>query len=187
VAGDFDGDGHADIYAVQNSYAPIPAVGRFDGGLSQLLDGDGHGGFTVVGEDDSKLTVPGDGKALAILDLDQDGWADFVISHNNSTTLAFRNRGERGRHSFGVKLVGPSGNPNAIGASVSAMYKDGSTQTSEVSCGVSYYSQSSANCFFGYSDLNPVVRLKVRWPTGAVSEEVFSPHSPLLILSAAPP
>ena len=27
VAGDFDGDGHADIYAVQNSYAPIPAVG----------------------------------------------------------------------------------------------------------------------------------------------------------------
>ena len=23
VAGDFDGDGHADIYAVQNSYAPI--------------------------------------------------------------------------------------------------------------------------------------------------------------------
>ncbi len=31
AAGDFDGDGHADIYAVQNSYAPIPPVGRFDG------------------------------------------------------------------------------------------------------------------------------------------------------------
>ena len=48
AAGDFDGDGHADIYAVQNSYAPIPAVGRFDGGLSQLLRGDGHGHFTPV-------------------------------------------------------------------------------------------------------------------------------------------
>jgi len=37
VAGDFDGDGHADIYAVQNSYAPIPYVGRFDGGLGQFF------------------------------------------------------------------------------------------------------------------------------------------------------
>src|SRR6185503_19977561 len=46
VAGDFDGDGNADIYAVQNSYAPIPSVGRFNGGLSQLLRGDGHGRFT---------------------------------------------------------------------------------------------------------------------------------------------
>ena len=48
VAGDFDGDGKADIYAVQNSYAPPAVVGRFDGGLSQLLRGDGRGGFTAV-------------------------------------------------------------------------------------------------------------------------------------------
>src|SRR6478609_9138262 len=31
VAGDFDGDGFADIYAVQNSFAPAPSIGRFDG------------------------------------------------------------------------------------------------------------------------------------------------------------
>ncbi len=37
AAGDFDGDGRADILAVQNSYAPIPSVGRFDGGLGQFL------------------------------------------------------------------------------------------------------------------------------------------------------
>ena len=36
VAGDFDGDGKVDLYAVQNSYAPNPVVGRFDGGLSQF-------------------------------------------------------------------------------------------------------------------------------------------------------
>ncbi|HUL55131.1 MAG TPA: VCBS repeat-containing protein, partial [Opitutaceae bacterium] len=48
VAGDFDGDGHADLYVVQNSYAPAPAIGRFDGGLSQLLRGDGRGNFVPV-------------------------------------------------------------------------------------------------------------------------------------------
>lgn len=29
-----------DIYVVQNSYAPIPAIGGFDGGLGQLLLGE---------------------------------------------------------------------------------------------------------------------------------------------------
>ncbi|MES1194871.1 MAG: VCBS repeat-containing protein, partial [Opitutus sp.] len=91
VAGDFDGDGHADIYAVQNSYAPIPAVGRYDGGLSQLLKGDGHGHFSPVPPAESNLVVPGDAKALAVLDLDHDGWPDFLVTRNNDTTLAFRN------------------------------------------------------------------------------------------------
>src|SRR5208283_1244996 len=69
VAGDFGGDGHAGIYAVQNSYAPIPSVGRFDGGLSQLLRGDGRGHFTPVAPSESNLVVAGDAKALAVVDL----------------------------------------------------------------------------------------------------------------------
>ena len=65
VAGDFDGDGHADIYAVQNSFAPLALVGRFDGGLSQLLRGDGHGNFSPATPLESGLVVTGDAKALA--------------------------------------------------------------------------------------------------------------------------
>lgn len=93
VAGDFDHDGKADIYAVQNSYAPTPVVGRFDGGLSQLLRGDGQGRFTPVPPAESGLVVPGDAKALVTLDLDKDGWLDFLVTRNNDTTLAFRNKG----------------------------------------------------------------------------------------------
>ena len=78
VAGDFDGGGHADIYAVQNSYAPSPAIGRFDGGLSQLLRGDGRGHFSPVPPAESGLVVPGDAKALAVLDLGNDGWPGFL-------------------------------------------------------------------------------------------------------------
>jgi hypothetical protein len=81
VAGDFEGSGHAGIYAVQNSYAPIPLVGRFDGGLSQLLRGDGRGHFAPVPPAESGLVVPGDAKALAVLD--HDGWPDFVVTRNN--------------------------------------------------------------------------------------------------------
>ncbi|HYD84656.1 MAG TPA: VCBS repeat-containing protein, partial [Opitutus sp.] len=80
ATGDFDGDGHADLYTVQNSYAPIPLVGRFHGGISQLLHGDGRGNWTAVPPSDSNLVVSGDAKALASVDLDRNGWADFVVT-----------------------------------------------------------------------------------------------------------
>jgi hypothetical protein len=169
VAGDFDGDGHADIYVVQNSYAPAPAIGRFDGGLSQLLRGDGHGNFTPVPPIESGLVVPGDAKALAVLDLGNDGWPDFLVSRNGGATLAFHNRGVAGRHSLRVVLQGQPGNPQAVGARVTAEYADGTTQAGEVCAGSGYYSQSTAALFFGSTDGNPLRRVRVRWPSGATT------------------
>lgn len=167
AAGDFDGDGKADLYLLQNSYAPIAAIGRFDGGLSQLLRGDGQGHFSVVPPAESNLIVTGDAKALAVLDLDRDGWADFLATRNNTTTQAYRNNGIAGRKSFCIHLQGLPGNPTAIGARISVERADGSTQVSEVYSASSYYSQSTAGSFFGYSDTNPPVRARVQWPSGA--------------------
>ena len=169
VAGDFEGAGHADIYVVQNSYAPAPAIGRFDGGLSQLLRGDGRGHFFPVPPVESGLVVPGDAKALAVLGFDNDGWPDFLVSRNGDATLAFRNRGVAGLHSVRVVLQGKPGNPQAVGARVTAEYADGASQTSEVSAGSGYYSQSTAALYFGFADGNPLRRLRVRWPSGATS------------------
>jgi hypothetical protein len=171
VVGDFDGDGKADIYAVQNSYAPIPLVGRFDGGLSQLLRGDGHGHFEAVPVAASGLLVPDDAKALAVLDLDQDGWPDFLVTRNNSTTLAFRNQGREGGHSLGVRLRGRPGNPTAVGARISLEMHDGTTQTAEVFAGGGYSSQSSATIFFGWTSSNPPRTIHVRWPDGSSSDQ----------------
>ena len=183
VAGDFDGDGHADIYAVQNSYAPIPAVGRFDGGLGQLLRGDGHGHFTPVPPVESGLLVPGDAKALAVFDLDQDGWPDFLVTRNNDTTLAFRNNGVAGHNSLRIILRGPAGNPTAVGARITVELTDGTMQTGEVYAGSGYYSQSTAACFFGYLDANPPKQIRVRWPSGATSGQDAPPTPHTVILS----
>jgi hypothetical protein len=184
VAGDFDGDGKADIYAVQNSYAPIPSVGRFDGGLSQLLRGDGRGHFALVPPSESNLVVTGDAKALAVLDLDEDGWPDFLITRNNSITLAYHNKGVPGRHSLRILLHGPAGNPTAVGARISVELVDGSTQTSEVYAGSGYYSQSTSACFFGYPDSNPPKHIRVRWPSGITTRYDGLPQLTTLVLSA---
>ncbi len=171
AAGDFDGDGRADIYAVQNSFGPVASIGRFDGGLSQLLRGDGHGHFTAVPPAESSLVVPGDAKGLAVLDVDQDGWPDFLVSRNNSSPLLFRNRGVAGRHSFRVVLHGGPGNPRAVGACVQVELADGTREAGEISAGSGYLSQSAPACFFGYGDGNPPRRITIRWPDGHTTTE----------------
>jgi hypothetical protein len=170
VAGDLDGDGHADIYAVQNSYAPIPSIGRFDGGLSQLLRGDGRGGFTLAPASETNLVVPGNAKAAVQLDLNNDGWPDFIVSRNDSTTLAFANPGAAGRHPLRIVLRGAAGNPLAVGARIVLELADGSRQSADISCGSSHYSQSVAACFFNFATGNPPRKVHVVWPSGAATD-----------------
>ena len=182
VTGDFDGDDHADIYTVQNSYAPITPVGRFDGGLSQLLLGDGHGHFSPVTPRQSGLVVAADAKALVMLDLDQNGWPDFLVSRNNNNTLAFRNNAVAGHNPLRIILRGPAGNPTAVGARITVSFTDGSTEISEVYAGSGYYSQSTAACFFGYTQANPPAKIEVRWSDGAVTEQKWTAESSTIII-----
>jgi hypothetical protein len=182
VAGDFDGDGHADIYTVQNSYAPAPMIGRFDGGLSQLLRGDGHGHFAAVPPADSGLVVPGDAKALARVDLDGDGWPDFLVTRNGDPSMSFRNGGVAGRHSLAVRLRGSAGNPAGIGARLTLELVDGTRQTVELQAGSGYYSQSSATAFFGWPDATPPRQLHVFWPDGTVTNMNVAPGTASLMV-----
>jgi hypothetical protein len=130
--------------------------------------------------------VTGDAKALVVLDLDDDGWPDFLLSQNNNPTMAWRNAGVAGRHSFRVVLEGPQGNSTSVGATVVLELADGATQTVEVHAGSGYYSQSSSACFFGYPDTNPPRSLHVRWPDGRMTTEPVSASPARLVICKAP-
>jgi hypothetical protein len=177
VAGDFDGNGHADICAVQNSYAPIPETGRLDGGLGQFLRGDGSGGFFPVPVRESQLVVPGDGKGLAVFDADGDGWPDLIATRNNSRTLVFRNQGRPDGKSFTVTLHGPVQNPHAIGARIEVVMGDGKLQVAEVTAGGGYLSQSSATSFFGFRPEYPPFEIRIAWPSGKRSHDTWIPDA----------
>jgi len=182
AAGDFEGSGPAGVYAVQNSFAPVPAVGRLDGGLSQLLRGDGRGDLAAVPPAESGLVVPENAKALAVADLDQDGWPGFLVTRNNGTSLAFHHGSRAGRQPLRIVLRGANGNPTAVGARVTVTYRDGSTETSEVYAGSGYYSQSTAALFFGYPNANPPTKITVAWPSGRATETAFAPGSPTIVI-----
>ena len=181
VAGDFDGDGLADLVAVQNSYAPAPSIGRFAGGLGQMLTGDGRGDFIPVAPEESGLVVPGDAKAFVVTDLNDDGWPDLVASRNDQPALAFTHQGRTGYRGFRVLLQGASGNPTAIGARFTLTLADGSTQSGEVQAGSGYYSQSSPAVFFSYPAGALPRELVVTWPDGTSSRHAFPVQPPVTL------
>ncbi|HEU5079739.1 MAG TPA: VCBS repeat-containing protein [Opitutaceae bacterium] len=67
AVGDFDGDGAIDLYCAGNNFGPEPTTGRFDGGVSTLLLGNGKGEFSAVLPAQSGLVVPGEARSVAII------------------------------------------------------------------------------------------------------------------------
>jgi hypothetical protein len=130
--------------------------------------------------------VTGNAKALALIDIGDTGWPSFVVTRNNSTSLLFRNGGVAGCKPLKIVLRGRPGNPTAVGARVTVAFADGASQTTEVYAGSGYYSQSTASCFFVFTESNPAVYVRVRWPSGAISQSDAPRQSPILRIFAPP-
>ena len=118
--------------------------------------------------------VPGDGKGLATVDLDRDGWPDLVATRNNGHALCFRNNQKTGGNSFGIELQGLKSNPRGIGSRIEIVLTNGKTQTAEVSAGGGYLSQSDTVCFFGFPDGNPPSKINVTWASGEISSQTWT-------------
>jgi enediyne biosynthesis protein E4 len=170
---DFDGDGLVDLAIAQNFYGPEPKTGRFDGGLSLVLLGDGRGGFNAMDPADSGILVPGDAKALAVLDLHGRGRPDLLISQNAGPLLAFEHAGIDGREFFSVALQGAAGNPDAVGGRIAVRYRDGRVEGREIAAGSGHLSQSAPYAFFGYAQANPPVEITARWPDGVTGRRTW--------------
>ncbi len=111
VATEVDGDGHPDVYVVQNFFATQPETGNLDGGLSVLLRGTGKGTFDVVEPAASGLIVPDDASAVAAADLNGDHRPDMVVAANNGAPRVFAPQTETSAKISGGASEGTSRKP----------------------------------------------------------------------------
>lgn len=172
VLSDVDLDGHLDAYLVHNFYSLPEEVGPFKGGLSMLLRGTGSAEqlFEPVWPSESGLEVPGDAKSLAAVDINQDGWQDFVVGVNDAQPELFVNAtaGIRDTRPLRIWLKGAAGNPTAIGARVTVKAGSLPPQTAEVAGGGSYLAQSGSDLIFAVPAGADGASVTVIWPDGSV-------------------
>jgi len=162
---DFDGDGREDVFVAQNYFAVRTEDNRLDAGRGLLLRGDGRGQFTAAPGHETGLTIYGEQRGAAVADFDEDGRPDLVVTQNGASTKLYRNM--NARPGLRLRLSGPGGNPEGIGATVRLGLGATLGPAREFRAGSGYWSQDSAVQVLAAA-VNPT-SVWIRWPGGRIT------------------
>jgi hypothetical protein len=169
---DVDLDGDEDVVVVNGHV--IDNIELYKSGQrfeqpSHLFLNDGAGRFRLAGaEAGSWFGRRRVGRAVATLDVDDDGDLDLVVAENDGRASLLENRMGAGRSWLGVRLVGAGANTAAIGARV-RVTAGGRVQMREQRGTCSYGSFVDLRIHFGLADADVADLVEVRWPTGATT------------------
>ena len=135
-----------------------------------LLQNDGKGRFTDVGRSAGPyFKTKRSGRGLAILDYDNDGDVDVLISHVDleAAPALLRNDGSTGNHWLGVTLTGKNGLTSGLGAFVKVS-AGGREQVVVNQWSTGYLSNSDPRIHLGLGKSSRIERLEVTWPDGSI-------------------
>ncbi len=160
---DFDNDGDLDL---------VTANGTAEELILQyplLLENDGDGRFKDVGKEAGPyFQTKRSGRGLAILDFDNDGDIDILISHVDleAAPALLRNESGKENHWLGLTLTGPLGLSSGLGALVT-VEAGGSKQVAINQWSMGYLSNNDPRVHLGLGRAEKIDRLVVSWPDGS--------------------
>jgi enediyne biosynthesis protein E4 len=159
---DYDNDGDLDIVAASGTAEELTLQ------YPLLLENDGKGHFKNVGmEHSSYFSTKHSGRSLAVLDFNNDGNMDILISHidNNGTPALLKNEGGNGNHWLGLKLKGEKGPASEIAAKVTVT-AGGKKQVLFNQWTTSYLTNNDPRIHAGLGTNKKVDLLEIRWSDG---------------------
>jgi hypothetical protein len=177
---DFDGDGNEDLFISQNYFAVRVEDYRMDAGEGLLLQGNGQGAFTTKFGYQSGIKVFGEQRGSAVGDLNGDGRPDLLIAQSKDKPRLYINA--FGKSGLKLSLNGPATNPNGQGASVRAIFDNGSKGPARLVGGSSgRYSQGGASQILGGA--KSISAIEVSWPRGKRTRVKVTDTTKPLVLS----
>lgn len=164
---DYDNDGDLDIVAANGTAEELILQHPL------LMENDGKGKFKNVGKDHGAyFSTKRSGRGLAVMDFDNDGFLDIIISHvdKQGTAALLRNEGGNGNHWLGLTLKGKNGPASAIGAKVT-ITAGGKKQVFVNQWATSYLSNNDQRLHIGLGQQKQIDQLEINWSDG--KKEVY--------------
>jgi hypothetical protein len=165
---DYDNDGDLDIVAADGTAEELILQ------YPLLLENDGKGHFKNTGkEHGAYFSTKRSGRGLAVLDYDNDGNLDIIISHlyNGGTPALLRNNGGNGNHWLGLTLKGKDGPASVIAAKVTVT-SGGKKRVFVNQWATSYLSNNDPRIHIGLGKEKQIDQIEINWTNG--KKEIYN-------------
>jgi enediyne biosynthesis protein E4 len=157
---DLDNDTDADLCIVNGSAFVLT------GSETLLLENDGSGRFTEAGKAGGAFfQTPIDGRGNAVLDFDNDGRLDLLMTLLADRPVLLHNRHPLDHRWLKLQLEGTRSNRSGYGALITLTAGD-RVQRGQAMCPTGFLMQGDARVHFGLGQASRVDRLEILWPSG---------------------
>ncbi|MDH5603162.1 MAG: CRTAC1 family protein [Cyclobacteriaceae bacterium] len=161
---DYDNDGDMDIFSANGTAHILEAQ------LPLLLENDGMGNFRNSGPELSEyFNEKHSGRGAAVLDYDNDGHLDIIVSHldGEGVPVLLRNEGNS-NHWLGIELQATKEDPTVIvGAKITLEMNDRTLVRYNIP-GNAYLSHNDPRVHVGLGSQELVEKLSVQWGDGTI-------------------
>ena len=161
---DYDNDGDLDIIAANGTAEELILQ------YPLLLENDGKGHFKNAGQELGEyFKTKRSGRGLAVVDYDNDGDIDVIISHvdKQATTAVLRNDGGNSNHWLGLTLKGQNGPASAISAKVTVTAGE-MKQVLINQWATGYLSSNDPRLHIGLGKNKKIDLLGIKWSDGTI-------------------
>ncbi|MBD3675008.1 MAG: CRTAC1 family protein [Planctomycetaceae bacterium] len=164
---DADNDGWLDLFVANGhvddrTWMPVPEDYRM---YPQLFLNERDGHFKEIGQSlEGYFSEQWIGRGVATGDLNRDGFADLVVSHQLDPSIILMNETDSRHQSITLRLIGTESHRDAFGAIV-VFQTTPQIQTRELVGGGSFQSASALEVHAGLGT-ESMIPIEIRWPSG---------------------